>query len=145
MICIITLLICLMFLYYVLCNDRNLLTEIVCQLCKTSKRTESNMINLYLKVYEQRFDMVADRIHNMMCLRWVMFATLTNLLRNTKNNWRLRLGNKIKTSEGLFHSLYHGGVGVWDPMKTDSKTIVYVLIENSLPANLIFQKLYINE
>ena len=101
------------------------------------------MINLYLKVYKQRFDIVVDRVHNMMCLRWFMLATLTNLLRNTINNWRLRLGNKIKTSGGLFHSLYHGGGDVWDQMKTDSKTILYVLITNSLPANLIFQKLYI--
>ena len=102
---------CLMSMFYVMCIFRKKVIEIVRDMCKPSKINVTNRIINYLG--QQRFAIVADKVHSMMCLRWIMLATL----RTTKiNNWCIRIGYESKTSEELFCLRYHCGWDIGDPM-----------------------------
>lgn len=98
-----------------MCIFRKKLFEIVRDMCKPSKINVTIRIVNYLG--QQRFAIVADKVHSMMCLRWIMLATLPNFLRSTIiNNWYIRIGYESKTSEGLFCLRCRCGWDIGDPM-----------------------------
>ena len=94
-----------MLMLYVICMNKDMLIEIVCESCKPSKIYPTNP-NITL-LTEERFAVRVNIAHSMVSLRWVMGTIPPNLLRNTidtRINYIFRIGNSLKVSGGDYCS-----------------------------------------
>ena len=95
---------CLMFMLYVICLTRNILTELV----RLYKPSRINTIHFfYVPIYEQRVAESGHIFHCMMCQQWDIGTDSPPLLRYANigmNSWKMRLREIYKAIRHLLQS-----------------------------------------